>query len=275
MTTKTFAPDYPRNDDGQIIFPPDNKRRRELFVPESFDHPARAQTFMVEALIEYLSEPGDLIIDPFGGSGTLLVGLTMGRHVGLIELTEEYYDMCNKNAEFIMENIPGELPDALIIHGPNQERIPQFADVQAFIFSPPYAGALATAGGKLADWGGYTKEHTQTYSDMSEKQGNQTPYNLGGFSNFMWMQEMKKLYKLCLDALKPGGYVACIVKDRISKGVKEELGYRTLQDMQDMGYEVHAWERLFMAGSHYTKWHKSKGTEVIQEEHLIMMQKPL
>ena len=89
------------------------------------------------------------------------------------------------------------------------------------------------------------------------------------------VEEMKKLYKLCFDELKPGGYTAVIVKDRISKGVKEELGYRTMMDMMDIGYDMWDWQRLFMAGSHYTKWHKAQGTEVIQEEHLIMMQKPL
>ncbi len=279
--TKEFAPDYPRNADGQLLFPPDNKRRRELFVPESFEHPARAQTFMVEELIKYLSFPGDTIADPFGGSGTLLVGLTMGRYVTLIELSEEYYDLCVTNYKFMMNNRPADSFDggthahATIIHGPNQEVLKTLSDVQAFIFSPPYAGALASAGGKLAEWGGYTREHTNTYSDMSEKQGNATPFNLGGFTDFMWMQEMKKVYKLCLQALKPGGFVACIVKDRISKGVKEEFGLRTMRDMQDIGFDVYDWQRLYMAGSHYTKWHQSQGTTVIKEEHLIMMQKPL
>jgi len=278
---KLFAPQYPRDDEGRIHFPPDNLRRRELFVPESFDHPARAQTFMVEELIAYLSNPGDTIADPFGGSGTLLVGLTMGRDVTLIELGDEYVELCHKNSELILDNVitetgivEGSYPNSVIIHGPNQHHIKELSNIQAFIFSPPYAGALATAGGKLADWGGYTKEHTETYSDMSELQGNMSPFNMGGFNNFMFNQEMKKIYKLCLDALKPGGYTAVIIKDRISKGVKDELGHRALQDMLAIGYEVHDWQRLYMAGSHYTKWHKSKGTKVIEEEHLIMMRKP-
>jgi len=273
---KTFAPNYPRDDQGRVIFPPDNKRRRELFIPESFEHPARAQLFMIEELITYLSEPGDLIVDPFGGSGSLFVGLTMLRDVHIIELNPEYADMCRKNEVHIRGTYDQGM-DHRVYEGPNQQvlSILPHDTVQAFIFSPPYAGALAIAGGKLADWGGYTTEHTETYSDMGQLQGNMSPFNLGGFNNFMFNQEMKKIYKLCFEALKPGGFTACIIKDRISQGVKDELGLRAMMDMQAIGYEVHDWQRLYMAGSHYTKWHRSKGTKVIEEEHLIMMKKPL
>ena len=48
-----------------------------------------------------------------------------------------------------------------------------------------------------------------------------------------------------------------------------------MQDMLAMGYEVHDWQKLYMAGSHYTKWHRAQGTKVIEEENLIMMRKPL
>lgn len=274
MTAKTFAPGVPRDDQGRLVFPPDNSGRRELFLPESFDHPARAQLFMIEALVEYLSEPGDLIVDPFGGSGTLLTGLLAGRNVTLIELGDEYYDLCVKNANHIIGGFSPPQPTAVVIHGPSQQRLAELSDVQAFIFSPPYAGALATAGGKLADWGGYTREHTETYADTSQVQGNLSPFNLGGFNNFMFTQEMKKIYKLCLDALKPGGFTCCIIKDRMIQGVKDELGYRAMQDMLAQGYEFYDWQRLYMLGSHYTKWHRSKGRKVIDEEHLIMMRKP-
>lgn len=272
MTAKTFAPNYPRDDQGRVLFPPDHVRRKELFVPESFEHPAKAQLFMVEELIRYLSEPGDTIVDPFGGTGTLLVGTVLGRLVGLIELSDEYYDLCVHNAERIMiETPPRQRPS--IHNGPCQELLPNFSNIQAFIFSPPYASAL-TAGGKLTDWGGYTREHTLTYMDTAQLQSNMSPFNLGGFNNFMFNQEMKKIYKLCLDALKPGGFTAVIIKDRITQGVKDEFGYRALQDMLAIGYEVYDWQRLYMAGSHYTKWHRSKGTRVIDEEHLVMMRKP-
>ena len=47
-----------------------------------------------------------------------------------------------------------------------------------------------------------------------------------------------------------------------------------MQDMLTLGYELYDWQRLFMLGSHYTKYHRSLGRAVIEEEHLIMMRKP-
>jgi hypothetical protein len=273
MTTKIFAPQYSRDDDGRVLFPPDHVRRKEIFLPESFDHPAKAHMLMIEELIAYLSEPGDTIVDPFGGSGTLLVGMITGRMVGLIELTTEYYDLCVKNSRHIMSD-SSHYYQPSIHNGPNQQLIPNFQNIQAFIFSPPYAGALK-AGGSLTDWGGYSHEHTDTYSDTGQLQGNMSPFNLAGFNNFMFNQEMKKIYKLCLAALKPGGFIVVIIKDRISQGVKEEFGYRAFRDLLDIGYEAYDWQRIFMLGSHYTKWHRARGTKVIDEEHLVIMRKPL
>ena len=275
MTIKTFAPDVPRDEQGRLRFPPDNKRRRELFVPESFNHPARAHVLMIEALVEYLSEPGDLVVDVFGGSGTLLVGLLMGRDVTLMELSPDYANLCRANIRHI-QNHPRVDPAAIggIIESPNQTALPETCNVQAFIFSPPYAGALGTGGGNMSKFGSQSSTLLEAYQDKTQLQGNQTPYNLDNMSNFMFNQEMKKIYKLCLDALKPGGFTCCIIKDRIVQGVKDELGYRAMQDMLNLGYELYDWQRAFMLGSHYTKYHRSIGRKVIEEEHLIIMRKP-
>ena len=72
-----------------------------ITMKESFDHPAKAQLFMVEALVEYLSEPGDIVVDPFGGPGTCLVCVPMGRGGGRLELMEEYRELIRKNTNTV------------------------------------------------------------------------------------------------------------------------------------------------------------------------------
>ena len=272
--SKTFAPTVPRDERGRLRFPPDQVRRRAVFLPESFEHPARAQLHMIEALVEYLTKPGDLLVDPFGGSGTLLVASLIGRRVGLIELSDEYYDLCVHNAEHMLARNPGMFKPS-IQHGPCQDLIPMFQDVNTFIFSPPYAGALVEGGTLSRVSRAQTNEQVRTYMDVTQVQGNLSPYNLGGFNNFMFAQEMKKIYRLCYQALVPGGFCVCIIKDRINAGKKDELGYRAMQDMMAAGFELYDWQRLFMHGSIYTQWHRSKGHEVIDEEHVIMCRKPL
>ena len=51
--TKEFAPDYPRNDEGWIIFPDDVAYRKEMFPAsvKTSKHTAKANIFMVQAII--------------------------------------------------------------------------------------------------------------------------------------------------------------------------------------------------------------------------------
>ena len=72
--SKSFAPDYPRNEQGWILFPRDVEWRRKLFPDGVFEHPAKANMFLIQELVRYLTEPGDVVLDPFGGTGTLLIG---------------------------------------------------------------------------------------------------------------------------------------------------------------------------------------------------------
>ena len=89
LTTK-FAPQYERDKNNLIHFPSDTSRRKAMFVQESFEHPAKANISMVEELIKFTSKEGDLILDPFGGTGTLMIGDEMGRRVVLMELNPRY-----------------------------------------------------------------------------------------------------------------------------------------------------------------------------------------
>lgn len=50
-------------------------------------------------LIERYSKPGDWILDPMAGSGTLLVACSLSRNVILVELEEKFIKMCEENWE--------------------------------------------------------------------------------------------------------------------------------------------------------------------------------
>jgi site-specific DNA-methyltransferase (cytosine-N4-specific) len=54
-------------------------------------HPARMPRFLAEFFIKFLTKPGDLVIDPFGGSNTVgAVAEDLGRRWLSIEAREEY-----------------------------------------------------------------------------------------------------------------------------------------------------------------------------------------
>ena len=57
------------------------------------DHPCQLPESLLELIIKASSNKGDLVLDPFGGSGTTaIVAKNFGRNFITIELSENYYD---------------------------------------------------------------------------------------------------------------------------------------------------------------------------------------
>ena len=67
----------------------------EIARPHKNDlHPTMKPVALVERAIRNSSRKGDLVFDPFGGSGTTLIAAeTTGRHASLIELDPKYVDV--------------------------------------------------------------------------------------------------------------------------------------------------------------------------------------
>ena len=65
----------------------------------SKEHPAIFPPELVDRVIRYYSFKGDIVLDPFGGSGTLgKVAIKLGRRFVLSEMDPEYIEVIRKNA---------------------------------------------------------------------------------------------------------------------------------------------------------------------------------
>ena len=66
-------------------------------MPENTDHPTQKPEKLYAKLILASSRPGDLVFDPFLGSGTAsVVAKKLGRHYLGIEMNEEYCLLAQK-----------------------------------------------------------------------------------------------------------------------------------------------------------------------------------
>lgn len=64
---------------------------------ERSEHPTQKPLAVIEPLIKVSSNPGDLICDPFGGSGTTAVAaMRLGRRAIVIERDPKYYRICEE-----------------------------------------------------------------------------------------------------------------------------------------------------------------------------------
>ncbi|MER2552580.1 MAG: DNA modification methylase [Thauera sp.] len=88
--------------------------RQRGSIGEGIDHPAVFPIALPEFVLEAYSDPGDLVFEPFCGSGTtMLAAQRTGRTARSVEIAPEYVDVAIKRFQ---QNFPG-VPVTLIANG--------------------------------------------------------------------------------------------------------------------------------------------------------------
>lgn len=268
MTDPYFAPDYDRSPDDLVIFPRDTELRRRLFPDtDPAQHVAKANMVMVEELVKYVSEPGDEILDPFAGTGTVLVACTHGRAVVMFELVSAFCDTIEQNAlgmelsypEMSWNLIPGNASAIL--------PIPDICD--HMIFSPPYPMGLKKSEAAADD---------RTTKDLGY--GNAAVYSEGGqenfttMSDFIYHRKIEQFYRKCFQSIRVGGTMTVIIKDRMEKGVRQMQADRTLRDCERLGFELVARNKWLARGGGFSAINRAAGLDTVDDEDLITLRVP-
>lgn len=111
--------------DGELIYTTFKKPVKKLvfrqqgFITDSKDkryHPTQKPTELIIQLIEMFTEPGQIICDPFLGSGTTAVAaVKTNRHYIGYEVNSEYYQICCERLDEVEDEYDskgGTKPDA-------------------------------------------------------------------------------------------------------------------------------------------------------------------
>jgi len=268
--TKTFAPNCERNKEGWIIFPRDSNLRALLFpLTDPSEHVAKANMHMVSALVEFVSEIGENILDPFAGTGTILVGATLGRDVYMIELEEHFQHVIEQNIKGLKKAIPDIDEVATLIQGDCSRILPIPDFFNHMIFSPPYSNLLrkseAIKNDKTSVDLGYGSAALYTAH----------PDNVGNLNDFLYAQKMEKTYKKFYSSLKPGGTMTIIIKDRMVAGKRVALSDRAARDCIRLGFEFVDRNKWYAKGGGYAATNRSHGLETVDDEDLITLRRPL
>ena len=237
-----------------LKFPSDISYRKTYFAEGVMDHPAKANLFLVEECIKYLSQPGDMVMDVMAGSGSILLGGRLDRQVIAIELQEYYSNLITKSAAKM-----GVQP--IILTGDCTNILPLY-NIQAIVFSPPYAATMAIPSKTRP-------ESREQYQQYASGEG-----NIGMMKPFEYSVKMRQIYSLCLQSLKPGGYLALIIKDYYS-GTLQEIGWRAWQTLLRVGFEHQDWFRWMPPGTQFKADHRKLGHRVVEDEHIIIVRRPL
>ncbi len=193
-------------------------------------HPAKFPEKMIRQYITFFTKPGQLVLDPFLGTGsTLLAAKLTNRNAVGIELTEQYTDISTQRLESckvdayppiyqtriptFQRAIQGDSRNLLIIWKEHQ-----FPEVDVCITSPPYWSQLernSIRQKERKDQGLNTK-----YSEQDRDLGNITDYQ-------RFIEEQKAIMEAVYEIMKNKGYLVMITNNVFAQGRLFPLAYDT------------------------------------------------
>lgn len=89
-------------------------------IGQDIDHPAVFPVALPEFVIEAFTDVGDIVFEPFSGSGTtMLAAQRSGRVCRSVEIAPEYVDVAIKRFQ---QNFPG-IPVTLVTTGQSFEQV--------------------------------------------------------------------------------------------------------------------------------------------------------
>jgi len=259
---KEFAPGLPRNSEGWIILPDDVQWRKELFPPGVMKHLAKMQLHLEQAIYQYVSKPGDTILDPMAGTGTVMIAALEGRTVITIDIEAGYHELQKQVYTHILKSHPNMAP-CIQLHGNCKLLLP--ITCNHIIFSPPYADALKPSKkltGIVADKYRVSEEEFVRYA--------QTTGNVGMHNTFLYNRDMEKVYKLCYQSLQPGGTMSIIIKDRIREGKRVYFSKWISRVCHQIGFKDYAWFKTEMMGGLWQDIRRSEDLDTVDDEDTII-----
>ncbi len=261
-----FAPRLPRNERGWIVLPDDVGWRKSIFPHGVMKHLAKMHMYLEEAIINYVSWPGETILDPMAGTGTIMMAALMDRTVICIDIEEGYHKLQQAVCRHLELKNPGIAP-IILLHGNCKLLLPIQCD--HVIFSPPYASAFKPSK-KITEivQSKYrvTEEEFQIYA--------QTTGNVGMRNTFLYNQDMEKVYKLCYQSIRPGGTMSVVTKDIIEGGRRTHLTKWIQRVCKQIGFVQEDWFKTLMLGGPWQDIRRSKGEETVDDEDTLVFRRP-
>ena len=259
QSNKVFGEGYEQDENGWFIFGRGDTERKSLWPPEHTLHPAKMPVPLYLAILEYVSERGQTVLDPFGGVGTSAIATLHGRKVLLCEVEDAFADI----AQSAYDSWPEPKERLIIVRGDNRQTLPLPCD--HVITSPPYAQTMV--GGKN------TSLAKDLYGDKALGQYQNKATNIGNLNPFFYSKAMDEVYDRVVQGVRPGGTISVVIKDQMQAGQRIILSKPCMKSFADRGWLVKDWFKHKPVASGFANIQRSKGNEVVWEEDVIIFQR--
>ncbi len=191
-------------------------------------HPAKYPESLIEEFISFFSKEGELVLDPFLGTGSTLIAAGNLNRDGIgIELSKNYYKTsCNRISK-------GEYKNKLIALNGSSEEIKNLIKKSGVdkkfdyvITSPPYWNQLErnSMRQKVRKDKGLDTIYSETKNDIG---------NIKGYDEFL--ESQAKIFDEVYDLTKDNGYLTIITNNVYFKGRLYPLAYDTAISLTKRG----------------------------------------
>lgn len=203
-------------------------------------HPATFPLSLSRKVIELFTHEGEMVLDPFVGSGTVLVAAQdTNRNAVGFDLSREYVAL---SEERLMQKGLFQSVDQIAIQD-DARNIGQYLDdesVSLIWTSPPYSNLLNRKR--------KNKSRRDRKNDQLDKveQYSQDPRDLGTMPLDAYTEAMGDIFELLLPLLKPKGHCVINVPDMWWENQRITIHVSLIEELRKRGYELRntiIWDR--------------------------------
>lgn len=236
-------------------------------------HPATFPIALARKVIRLLSHRGELILDPFVGSGTTLVAARDDdRNAVGVDLQQKYIDL--SSARLADQGETGKTKQIAICA--DAREIPAYLapeSVALIVTSPPYANLLNRK----------RKNKSRRNRDNGQlgkvEQYSQDPRDLGTLALDEYALEMGAIFEGLLPLLKPRGHCVINVPDMWWENQRVTIHIALVEELRRRGYELRniiIWDRTNLVNQiGIFGWPSNYITMGVTFEYLLDFWKPV
>jgi len=205
-----------------FIHNPSKRKKNELL------HPAKYPEVLIEEFIRFFTKEGQLVFDPFLGTGSTLVAAHNTKRNGIgIELQQKYADMAQGRIKVLEESSPSEKNKQVVITGNSLEVVKiwkkqHFPKIDFVITSPPYGPMLNKKGmaSKIREEKGLDIKYSNDGADLG---------NAKSYEDFL--MRVTTIFKTIKPHLKDEAYLVVILQNYMDKGEYKMLAWDFAREM--------------------------------------------
>lgn len=195
-------------------------------------HPATFPISLAKKVIELFTHKGELVLDPFVGSGTTLVAARdVNRNAVGFDLQERYIDLCRQR--LAQSTFLGETKQIAVQD--DARVIQEYFEAQTIsliLTSPPYANLLNRA----------RRNKSRRFRDNQQlgkiEQYSQDPRDLGTMELDEYTTGMGEIFESLLPFLRPKAHCVINVPDMWWENQRITIHVSLIEELRKRGYEL-------------------------------------